>query len=331
MKKIIFDKRWEGGHGIGRFSMEITKRIEFDSYIKVNVKPTSYFDIFITPWFLLFNKSLYFTPGFNAPWFFINRSIITIHDLNHIDVSGNGSKLKTIYYNVVLKRACRKALLIFTVSEFSKRRIVDWAKINPNKIIVVGNGVSKDFNPQGDIYKPGFKYFLCVSNRKSHKNEEKFITAFAAIKDRKGIKLLFTGKETEKLKQHIFSQGVTNDVLFSGYVNEIDLPSYYRGAIALLMPSLYEGFGLPVIEAMACGIPTLASNTTALKEIAEGSSILVNPESIEDIAKGINCLINDESLAVSLKMKGLNNAKNYTWDKTAKLINESLIMLKLRR
>lgn len=331
MKKIIFDKRWEGSNGIGRFSMEITKRIEFDSYIKVNVKPTNPFDIFITPWFLLFNKFLYFTPGFNAPWFFVNRSIITIHDLNHIDIIGNDSKLKTIYYNFVLKRACRKSLLIFTVSEFSKRRIVDWAKINPNKIIVVGNGVSKEFNPQGNIYKPGFKYFLCVSNRKSHKNEEKLITAFSTIKDRNGIKLLFTGKETEELKQHIFSQGVSNDVLFSGYIDEVDLPSYYRGAKALLMPSLYEGFGLPVIEAMACGIPTLASNTTALKEIAEGYSVLVNPESVEDIAKGIKSLISDENVVENTKIKGLINAKNYTWDKTTQLINDSLKTLKLRR
>jgi glycosyltransferase involved in cell wall biosynthesis len=327
MKKIIFDKRWEGGHGIGRFSKEITRRITFNGYIDINVKPTSPLDILVTPWYLIFNKSLYFTPGFNAPWFFVNRSIITIHDLNHIDITGNDSFLKTLYYNYVLKRACRKALLIFTVSEFSKKRIAQWSNIEPGKIIVVGNGVSKDYRPDGDAYNPGYKYFFCVSNRKLHKNEERLIKAFSEIKDRKGIKLLLTGNESQKLRDLISSLDLSKDVIFTGYIDEEKLPSFYRGARALLMPSLYEGFGLPVIEAMACGIPTLASNTTALKEISENSSILVDPESVKDISAGIEILINNDSIMEELKIKGLENVRRYTWDKTVEIINKSLIRL----
>ena len=328
MKKIVFDKRWEGGHGIGRFSSEITKKIDFDSYIKVNVKPTSPLDIFVTPWYLFFNRSLYFTPGFNAPWFFVSRSIITIHDLNHIDIRGNDSFLKTVYYDFVLKRACKKSLLIFTVSEFSKKRIAEWAGVSSDKIVVVGNGVAKEFRPDGDAYQPGYKYFLCVSNRKLHKNEERLIKAYSMIKEREGIKLLLTGKETPELKKYIVSLGLSEDVVFTGYIDDENLPSYYRGAKALLMPSLYEGFGLPVIEAMACGIPTLASNTTALKEIAEGYSVLVDPESADDIARGIKSLINDEVLLTDLQVKGLNRAKKFTWDKTVNSINQSLATLR---
>ncbi len=159
MKKIIFDKRWEGGHGIGRFSSEITKRVNFDGYIKLNIKPTSPLDILVTPWYLFYNKSIYFTPGFNAPWLFVNRSIITIHDLNHIDISGNDSYLKTIYYDFVLKRACKKSLLIFTVSEFSRRRIAEWAGVSPEKIVVVGNGVSKDLNLREMFLSPDTNTF----------------------------------------------------------------------------------------------------------------------------------------------------------------------------
>ncbi|MEG3130363.1 glycosyltransferase family 1 protein [Pantoea cypripedii] len=324
MRKIVFDKRWEGGHGIGRFSSEITKRIEFDKYIKVSIKPTKPIDIFVTPWFLMFNKSLYFTPGFNAPWFFVKRSIITIHDLNHIDIDGNDSFLKNIYYNLILKRACRKAKLIFTVSEFSKKRISDWAQVPSDKIVVVGNGVSSEYNPYGEIYRPGFEYFLCVSNRKPHKNEMRLITAFSTIKNRNGIKLLLTGKMSEQLKKHIDSLGLVEEVIFTGYIDEIKLPSYYRGAKALLMPSLYEGFGLPVIEAMACGVPTLASNTTALKEIAENFSVQVNPESVSDIANGIEKLINDADLNANLCIGGLNNSGKYTWENTVNIIVKSL-------
>jgi glycosyltransferase involved in cell wall biosynthesis len=94
------------------------------------------------------------------------------------------------------------------------------------------------------------------------------------------------------------------------------------------MPSLYEGFGLPVIEAMACGVPTLASNTTALKEIAEGYSVLVDPVSVEDIARGINSLINNKILVNELQIKGLHRARQFTWDKTVSLINHSLTKLR---
>lgn len=328
MKKVIFDRRWEGGHGIGRFSSEITKRVSFDAYIRINIKPTSPIDIFVTPWFLFFNKSIYFTPGFNAPWLFVGRSVITVHDLNHIDISGNDSRLKSLYYDFVLKRACRKSLVVFTVSEFSKKRIVAWADVNPEKVIVVGNGVSKEFCPAGEAYNPGFKYFLCVSNRKAHKNEERLITAFSMVKNRGDIKLLLTGKETPELRKHIASLGISNDVIFSGFIDEEKLPSFYRGATALLMPSLYEGFGLPVIEAMACGIPTVVSNTTALNEIAEGYSVLVNPEDVGDIAKGIGVIIEDETLVNRLKVKGLQQAGNFTWDKTVSLINRAMNNLK---
>jgi glycosyltransferase involved in cell wall biosynthesis len=214
------------------------------------------------------------------------------------------------------------------VSEFSRRRIAEWAGVSPEKIVVVGNGVSKDFRPEGDVFKPGYKYFLCVSNRKLHKNEERLIKAYSTIEDKCGIKLLLTGKETPELKEYIASLDLSDDIYFTGYIDEEKLPSYYRGASALLMPSLYEGFGLPVIEAMACGVPTLASNTTALKEIAEGYSVLVDPESVEDIARGINSLINNKVLVNDLQIKGLHRARQFTWDKTVSLINHSLTKLR---
>jgi len=322
MKKIVFDKRWEGSHGIGRFSSEITKRIKFDKYIDAKVKPTSPIDIFVTPWYLFFNRSIYFTPGFNAPWLFVKRSILTVHDLNHVDTPGNSSFLKKMYYNLVLKRGCRKSIAIFTVSEFSKKRIVDWSGVDRNKVVVVGNGVSGEFSPDGPKHQPGYKYILCVSNRKEHKNEVLLIRAFARIARSSDVKLVFSGSMTPALSELVDKLGIKKHIVFTGFIKDSDLPNYYRGATALVMPSLYEGFGLPVIEAMACGIPTIASSTTSLGEIAAGASLLVDPTDIDDISQALAKIITDAELRKELSEKGLAHVKQFTWDNTVRKIEE---------
>ncbi|KAB8305480.1 glycosyltransferase family 4 protein [Rahnella contaminans] len=324
MKNITYDKRWEGSHGIGRFSTEITKRLTFSHYLNSKIKPTSVLDIFVTAWTLLFSRDIFFTPGFNAPYIAASRSIITIHDLNHIDMPGNSSFLKRVYYDLILKRGCRKALVIFTVSEFSKKRIVDWSGVDTSKVIVVGNGVSNDFTPRVQPYRPGYPYLFCVSNRKAHKNEIRLIRAFAQAKTDNEVILLLSGNATPELTDLIGQLNLNERVKFTGFINDNDLPSYYRGATALIMPSLYEGFGLPVIEAMACGIPTIASRTTSLGEIAGDCALLVDPTNIEDIANSISQLFYDVELRQRLSEKGLEHVKLYTWDKTVKKIEDAI-------
>ncbi|HGZ0313770.1 TPA: glycosyltransferase family 4 protein, partial [Klebsiella pneumoniae] len=322
--RFLYDERWIGEHGIGRYAYEIQTRIKFNNTIKSKVKPTSPLDIFVTPWYLLFNSLIFITPGFNAPWFFAKRTIITIHDLNHIDIKGNDSVLKSLYYNLILKRACKKCIAIFTVSEFSKKRIVDWSGISPKKVVVAGNGVSKGFIPTGEKYLPGYKYFLCVSNRKEHKNEKRLIDAYCRLENKHDVKLLFTGNPTDEMIDYIKSNNAQENIIFTGYIDEADFPKYYRGSIALLMPSLYEGFGLPVIEAMACGVPVLASNTTALNELARGYAITVDPFSIGEITAGLNSLITDDVLREELVIKGLQRAKEYSWDNTVEIIIDEI-------
>ncbi|MFG1172055.1 glycosyltransferase family 4 protein [Erwiniaceae bacterium CAU 1747] len=324
--KFIFDKRWEGATGIGRFSKEITKRVSFDRFIKNEIKPTSPLDIFVTPFYLFFNKYIYITPGFNSPFFFIKRSIITVHDLNHVDIKGNDSFLKNIYYNFILKRGCKKSLAILTVSEFSKNRIIDWAGVDESKITVVGNGVSEEYSPVGEKYSPGFDYILCVSNRKKHKNEERLVEAFAKAKKNINVKLLISGKSSANITRLAEQYGIKNDVVFSGYIEDEDLPKYYRGASAVIMPSLYEGFGLPLIEAMASGIPTASSKATSLAEVAGDSSLLFDPENIEQMSKAIVTIVSDEILREELIRKGMTRSKYYNWESVSsrvkKVINE---------
>jgi glycosyltransferase involved in cell wall biosynthesis len=324
MRDIIFDNRWSGGHGIGRFSDELSKRINFEKVLDSNVKPTSPFDIFVTGRYLFGKDDVYFTPGFNAPVINLRSSIITIHDLNHIDIEGNSSYLKKMYYRHVLLRACLKCAAIITVSQFSKQRICDWSGVSPDKVHVVGNGVGGEFTPSVIGYQPGYRYLLCVSNRKVHKNELAIIEAFSQSSISDDIKLIFTGNPTEEITKFAKKHNVAERIVFSGFVEDAQLPSLYKGAVALVFPSRYEGFGLPVIEAMACGIPVITSNSTSLGEIAGNAALLVSPENIAEITEAINRITNDVKLREELIIAGFLRAKNFTWDKTAEKVKNIL-------
>ena len=315
---IYFDNRWIGSHGIGRFSEMLGKHIKM---INLNLpgRPTAILDplIFAIKVFFLPVNSVIFTPGFNAPLFIRQKFILTLHDLNHIDRNENTSFLKKIYYNFIIKRAIKFSYKILTVSEFTKARIVSWSNINPDKIIVVSNGVDGIYNVNANKFSPGYQYFLCVSNRKRHKNEFRLIEAFSTAKIPSHIYLLFTGNETLTILKHCESLGVSNRVKFLGFVDEANMPGLYTGSLGLLFPSLYEGFGLPVIEAMACGIPVLTSNTSSLPEIASNAALLVNPISIDEIGSGIELLANDSIFRNKLSDLGLSRAKNFSWRNVA--------------
>ena len=316
--KVIFDTRWFGEHGIGRFATEVYDE-DFFQPIKLKGNPVSIFDVIKLTIYLFFNKNFFFSPGFNAPFFFLHRTAITIHDLNHIDVDANTSFLKKLYYNIVLKRACRKAALIFTVSEFSKGRIVDWSGINPDKVKVVYNGVSSAFHQDVQPYLPGFPYIFIVGNRKLHKNEDRALRAFAQANIDKNIHVLFSGKPSDQLVNTAKELQIEDRVKFLGRLSEDELASTYKGALCLLFPSLYEGFGLPVIEAMACGTPVITSNTTSLNEICQGAGFLVDPSNVELITKKIEESINNPILATDNVRKGFNRAKDFSWNKTKKI------------
>ncbi|HAT1628550.1 TPA: glycosyltransferase family 4 protein, partial [Klebsiella oxytoca] len=209
---------------------------------------------------------------------------------------------KKIYYEIVLKRACRRALKIFTVSEFSKGRICDWAKVDSSKVIVVGNGVSKEFSYNASRYSG--KYFLVVGNRKKHKNEILALEAFFHANLPDDVNILFTGNESEDLVKAVNRLGLTKKVKFLGKLDNNSLASLYKGAIALLFPSLYEGFGLPVIESMACGTPVITSNSTSLPEVSGDAALLVDPLDVNDISAAIKSIYYDVELRERLIQKG---------------------------
>ncbi len=321
MRAVAFDARWSGAHGIGRFSSELEKGIEFGHVVPHICSPTNPVDCLILSLWRLFNwHRLTFSPGFNAPIFGLSRYVFTVHDLNHIEFPQR-NLMHLLYYRFIIRRACRKSAAILTVSEYSKKRIVEWAKVKSEKVTVVGNGVSPIFQPEGKSHQPGYPYYLMVSNRKRHKNEELTLKAFATAKVNANSRVLITGHPTEQLTAYLRELGLEDRVVFLGRCSDDQLATYYRGASALLFVSLYEGFGLPVVEAMACGTPVIASNVCSLPEVAEDAGVLVNPRSLNEIAEAIEKLEHNVSgVREILIRKGLRRSQYYQWDSVVKRV-----------
>lgn len=323
---FFFDARWIGDHGIGRVARMLDHKLALPR-LNIGGSPSSPFDALRLLFAIVFKtpaKSCVFSPGYNAPLFIFKPYIFMIYDLNHIDRAENSSRLKRIYYALIMRRACRNAAAVMTVSEYSKARIMKWAGVPEDQIINVGIGVDNAYSPNVVAHAPGYSYLLCVSNRRAHKNEPRVLEAFVRAKIDPAIRLVLTGDATDSLMAIAAKLGIAQRLVFAGRVPEVDLPGYYRGAIALVFPSLYEGFGLPAIEAMACGVPVLTSNTTSLPEAAGDAAIQVDPTSVEQITTGIERLCSDQKLRAEMIERGLVQAANFTWEMTTTRVSDVL-------
>ena len=311
---IYADQRWIGDHGIGRFARHVLADLEYCP-VSLATNPAAPLDAWRLTRALagLRRDDLFFSPGYNTPLFCRAPFIFAIHDLSHIYCPENSSPTIQLYYATIMKRACHRAAKILTVSEFTRRQIVEWSGVSPQKVFNVGCGVDAAYQPEGDKYGLPFPYFLCVSNRKRHKNEFRVVEAFARAQVDAGTHLVFTGEPMADIERWIERQKVRSRVNFVGVVPEEKLPALYRGAEALIFPSLYEGFGLPVLEAMACGTPVVTANVTAMPEVAEGAALLVDPTSVEEIARAVEKLVDDVSLRHQLREKGLVRATEFSW------------------
>lgn len=320
---IYADQRWIGDHGIGRFARHVLANLDYRP-VALTSHPAAPLDTWRLAQALgeLTPGDLFFSPGYNSPIRCASPFVFTVHDLSHIYCPENSSPLIRLYYATIAKRACRRAAGILTVSEFTRQQIVEWSGVPPEKVFSVHCGVDPAYHPGEDTYGLAFPYLLCVSNRKRHKNEFRVVQAFATSGLASMIRLVFTGDPTAALAECIERHHVTDRVHFVGLIPEEDLPSLYRGAEALAFPSLYEGFGLPLLEAMACGVPVVTANTTALPEVAAGAALLVDPTSVEQIATAMQRVASDTLLRRQLREKGLVRAAQFSWDVTANRVHE---------
>ncbi|MBN1529344.1 MAG: glycosyltransferase family 4 protein [Thermoleophilaceae bacterium] len=245
------------------------------------------------------------------------RTVLLLHDvvaLRHPEWYG---RLYAGYQRALLPLLARRARLVLTVSEFSRREIVDVLGIPEERIRVVPNGVDERFRPDADpeparaAHALARPYVLAVGTRIARKNLDALGPTRAAL-DRAGIDLVAAGSPRDYMRD-----SPDPPVRSLGYVADEHLPGLYAGARALVMPSLYEGFGLPCLEAMASGVPVVAADRTALPEVCGDAALLVDPDDQEALAAAVVAAATDEGLRERLRPAGLERAARFTWRATA--------------
>ena len=253
------------------------------------------------------------------PVFYENK-IVTIHDIIHLKYPVSYSYSYRKYYEIVFPLMLKHSKHIITVSEFSKKEISSYFGIDENKISIVYNGVDNKFKPKKN--RNPEKYILGVSSIAFHKNFISLIEAFLKLKT-KGVKLYIVGGLNEKIfgkqsKKILEIIKRNENIIFLGRVDDDKLVDLYSNAICFVYPSLYEGFGIPPLEAQACGCAIVISDIPVFKEIYKDTALYFDPLDIDDIAKKIDEIINNEKLRGELIEKGLKNATEYTWENSAK-------------
>lgn len=325
MQPIHFDTRWNGTHGIGRFSAELAARLPGVTPLRIAGAKLSPFDPLGATWAAhRLREGVYFSPGFNPPLRSPVPLVFTIHDLTHLHVPGESTAIRRMYYRSVVGPAARKAHRVLTVSEFSLREILEWTGLPPGRVSVVGNGVSGDFTPGPAIGVPG-AYFLHVGRRGANKNIAGLLAGYAAAKARDAFPLVFTGAPDAATLALAERLGVAARLRFAGEVSDPELADLYRGARALVFPSIREGFGLPIVEAMACGTPVITSDASSTAEVAgTDNALLVDPADHASIAAAMDRIASDEDLGRVLSGRGIERARDFSWDAVARRVQAAL-------
>jgi len=349
---ITIDARWLLG-GIGTYTRHLLRGLQVQGNgFKIHAITRSQHADEVRPWcarMSTVNASIYtlreqwaipraakgcdllHVPHYNAPLMERAPLVITIHDIIHIADPDCQSSFKSwLYARPVLKAAARKADHIITVSEFSKAQIVERLGVPASKVSAIASGVNGEFlpidreqalsvvSPALDIDRP---YLLYVGNLKRHKNVATLLEAFTLLREWQDIpqRLLILGDDPRgkrELAEQCRRLGIADRVAFVPHVRQELLPKIYAAADALVMPSRLEGFGLPVLEAMACGTPVVCSRAASLPEVGGDAAVYFDPHSPEELADAIEQVLDSRELRASLSAKGLARAKQFTWDKS---------------
>ncbi|MEI6666903.1 MAG: glycosyltransferase family 1 protein [Acidobacteriota bacterium] len=272
---------------------------------------------------------LFHAPHYVLPPLVPCRSIVTIHDCIHLMFPQYlPNRLAYLYARGSLAAAATRASRILTVSETSKSDILRYCNVPADRITVIPNAIDdrlsrapleEDIQRTRERYQLDGPFALYVGNIKPHKNLERLIDAFHLVR-REGfehLKLLIIGDQISKfprLRRAVDRYKLHKHVRFLGFVGDDTLASLYRLATVFVFPSLYEGFGLPPLEALASGTPVVTSNVSSLPEVVGDAAVLVDPYSAASIAEGIQRVLVDPALRESLRIKGLARAKTFSWE-----------------
>ncbi|NUM36247.1 MAG: glycosyltransferase family 4 protein [Candidatus Brocadiae bacterium] len=278
------------------------------------------------------HADVYHFFNFIIPKKIAGKTIATIHDSCFFRYPEMLSKTNYSIFKDNLLRSCRYTDLITTVSEYSKKEIVEFLQIPESKVCVIPAGVDRNiFYPKKDShtkeriqkkYKIPGDFVLYLGTLEPRKNIPFLLKCFhAVIQKEKNLFLVLAGQkgwQYEKIEECLQHLGLQNRTIFPGYIQQEDIVSLYSSATIFLFPSLYEGFGIPPLEAMACGTPVIASNASSLPEILGDAAILVSPDNIQEMEFQIQRLLSDSSLRNQYSEKGLQQSKKFSWKESAK-------------
>lgn len=277
---------------------------------------------------------LFHAPHYVLPPLTPCRSVVTIHDCIHLRFPQYlPHRLAYVYARSSLWVATHRASRVLTVSETSKRDILRYFRVPESKIDVIYNAIDERLGEATDAelaevrerYQLNDPFVLYAGNIKPHKNLERLIEAFNTLRrgELEHVKLLIIGDEISKypaLRRAVHRHKLHKHVRFFGFVPDKTLASLYRLASVFVFPSLYEGFGLPPLEAMAAGTPVITSNVSSLPEVVGDAAILIDPYEPDAIADAMRRVLTDERLRADLRQKGLARVKEFSWERSVQRV-----------
>jgi len=271
------------------------------------------------------------SPHYTMPFAPPCRTIVTFHDMTFFSMPELHGRGRRLFFPAVMRQSSRRADRLISVSESTRQDMIRLLELPPKKIAVTPLAASQVFRVPpaaevADVCKrygliPG-RFLLYVGVLEPRKNVPHLLEAYSRIAQRfPDVPLVIAGKKGwmyEAIFERVSSLKLESRVHFPGYVAEEDLPGLYHGARAFVYPSRYEGFGLPVLEAMQCGVPVITSNISSMPEVAGDAALLVSPDDTAALTDAIARLMTDDELAHKLAQRGLVQAKRFTWERCAR-------------
>jgi glycosyltransferase involved in cell wall biosynthesis len=256
-------------------------------------------------------------------------TVTTVLDLQHHELPQFFSRGERLFRRFAYDRAARGADHVLTISEYSRSRLIEIAGVAPERVTAVHLGIDHErFTPEASATDASLeerlslpeRFVVYPANLWPHKNHDRLIDAMGQLED-PDVHLVLTGQgygRLGELGERARRAGVADRVHHLGYLEPDEVPALYRSALAMVFPSLYEGFGAPPVEAMACGCPVACSTSGSLAEVASGAALAFNAESAEEIAAAIERIANDSGLRDRLRAKGIGHAASFTWEAAAR-------------
>lgn len=280
------------------------------------------------------NADLVWSPHYNVPVLWPGKLLVTVHDTFHLSMPQFVQGMhRRAYAKLMFKWLASRATRIICVSQFTAAELVKHVGVEPQRLRVVPNGVASSwFTHRGEAPRAVRPYFLYVGNVKPHKNLARLLEAYGLIKEQVPHDLLVIGKKEGFITGDSMvcksAESFGERVVFTGELSEQSLKDHVMHAAALVFPSLYEGFGLPPLEAMAAACPVVVSNAASLPEVCGEGALYCDPHSSRDIADKMLALVRDQELRNRLKQLGQERARQFTWDRaaihTAAVLQEAL-------